>query len=67
MNVLEDAIKEFTFPKCHEIKNRLVSRFIEFRCKNLGTYLSKQIKKKKDGAILKASKSVAMRETVKKV
>jgi len=69
MDILNAAIDTFEFSDCHNIKSKLLSRFIEFRCKNLACYLNKQMKnkKKKNGALLKASKSIAMRETVKKV
>lgn len=47
MEIIEATIIEFEFANCHNIKSKLLSRFIEFRCKNLGRYLNKQIMKKK--------------------
>lgn len=66
--MLDEATIDFDFPKCHFVKKSMANRFIEFRCKNLSSYLNKEIKKQKhDGASLKASKSIAMREMIKRI
>lgn len=63
MKTLELELSAFSFSECHPIKTKMINRFIEFRCKNLGTLLTKNMKK--SAACLKASKSIAMREAVK--
>jgi len=45
MDILNAAIDKFEFSQCHNIRNKLLSRFIEFRCKHLASYLIKQMKK----------------------
>lgn len=63
MKKLELELSAFLFSECHPIKTKVINRFIEFRCKNLGTLLTKNMKK--IAACLKASKSIAIREAVK--
>jgi len=63
METLELELSAFSFSECHPIKTKMINRFIEFRCKHLGTLLTKNMKK--SAACLKASKSIAMREAVK--
>jgi len=41
MDILNAAIEKCKFPECHNIRSKLLSRFIEFRCKNLACYLNK--------------------------
>lgn len=48
MEIIKSAINDFEFSNCHNIKSKFLPRFIEFRCKNLSSYLNKQIKKKKE-------------------
>ena len=64
MEKLASELYNFNFSDCHQIKKKMLNRYIEFRCKNLGVLLTKNLKK--NFASLKASKSVAMREAVKK-
>lgn len=45
--MLDAAISSFTFPDCHYVKKRLMRRFIEFRCKNVGCFLNKRLIKLK--------------------
>lgn len=63
MKQLTIQLVDYTFCNCHDIKTKMINRFIEFRCKNLGKLLTKNVFK--STAILKASKSIAMREAVK--
>jgi len=63
MKKLKLELSAFSFSECHPIKTKMINRFIKFRCKNLGTLLTKNIKK--NAACLKASKSIAMIEAVK--
>jgi len=64
MKKLSLELGSFSFSEWHPIKTNMINRFIKFRCKNLGTFLTKNIKE--SAACLKASRSIAiMREAVK--
>jgi len=62
MDKLQLELMDYKFCKCSAIKTKIINRFIEFRCKNLGKLMTKNIKKKT--SCLRASKSVAMKEMV---
>ncbi|KAL5245880.1 hypothetical protein ACI65C_013288 [Semiaphis heraclei] len=62
MEKLSSELHNFSFADCHQIKQKMLNRYIEFRCKNLSVLLTKNFKK--NFASLKASKSVAMREAI---
>lgn len=49
---------------CHQIKKKMLYRYIELRCKNLEVLFTKNLKY--SATALKASKIVLMREAVKK-
>jgi len=63
MEKLSSELYNFSFADCHQIKKKMLNRYIEFRSKNLSVLLTKNLKK--NFASLKASKSVEMREAAK--
>lgn len=53
---ITDKVERFKFGDCHPMKSKMLNRYVEFRCKNLGSLRTKGIKKKSEkGAYLKAS------------